>query len=559
MKLNKFFTITLAALAMTACSKDDAPAGNGQSEIVDAISVKIVESGTPATRAESGTEAGKGTENAVYSAFIFAKEVSPEHPGAMVGDWTVKQITGNAGAAIPSGNSNAADGNVKGSSLANMCTFNNVRQGDNIYVIANDPTLTIEQAETDLAHKGEASEAAIKSYIANVTKEYLNSLTIKADEKTAPSKSFIMAGMTTIPTSPNLSITGNKVTVPVSLERELAKVKFAAAVTADVANEAAGKVKIETAAGKEDGIIVVRIPRKVSFFTQMDRDWYFPSLANNENKDWDVTNWKNPFHGDTQDGSGADAVAGSRFNDKPFNDLANEYRMTWQLKNDKLSDGATLMTFKDGASADNPIQGNNTMVAPIFYTTPNYANTAGCATVICTQATIAKDIMINDLTGNKPLQSLYDKLLVIDNAAIKALNATWSTPDNINKFVTYVKDAKNAANVKSALNDIYSLNKDNTEIEARYKSVTAALPTAASATELRFKAGDKVYYRADVSDYVDGASLKVTKRNTYYETRATITSVGAKSIEKAINSDDLQMQIEVSVKPWTHVINDIDM
>lgn len=555
MKMNKFFTITMAALAMTACSKDDTPAGSEQSEIVDAISVKIVKSGTANTRVESGTEPGEGTENAIYSAFIFARETNPTHPGAMVGDWTVKQISGNAGAAIPSGNTTGAGGNVNGSSLANMCTFNNVRQGDNIYVIANDPTLTIEQAEVDLAHKGEASEAAIKSYIANVTKSYLNSLTKKV--KGASTKQFIMAGVTTIPTSPNLSITDGKVTVPVALDRELAKVKFAVAVTADAVNEAAGKVKIETAAGKEDGIIVVRIPRKVSFFTQMDRDWYFPAQASDANKDWNAT-WKSPFHGDSQSAAGNNAAAGARFNEKSYNDLANEYRMTWQLENGKLTDAGALMTFQEGANADNPIQGNSTMVAPVFYTTPNYANTAGCATVICTQATIAKDIMINDLTENKPLQSLFDKLSVID-AAVAALNQTWSTYTNIDAFTTYVKAAGNAANVKSALNQIYSLNDVQAEIDARYASVVAAMPGAASATELRFKAGDKVYYRADVADYVDGASLKVTKRNTYYETRATITSVGASSIEEAINSDDLKMQIEVTVKPWTHIINDINL
>lgn len=46
-----------------------------------------------------------------------------------------------------------------------------------------------------------------------------------------------------------------------------------------------------------DGIVVVRIPRRVSPFTAQARDWYFPQSADATAKDWDVEGWLKAFAG----------------------------------------------------------------------------------------------------------------------------------------------------------------------------------------------------------------------------------------------------------------------
>ena len=61
-----------------------------------------------------------------------------------------------------------------------MCTFNGVRQGDSVYVVVNDPQMTLATAQT-LAHQGDKSEAAIRAYISNLSKSYLNELTVTRD------------------------------------------------------------------------------------------------------------------------------------------------------------------------------------------------------------------------------------------------------------------------------------------------------------------------------------------------------------------------------------------
>ena len=88
-----------------------------------------------------------------------------------------------------------------------------------------------------------------------------------------------------------------------------------------------------------------------------------------------------------------------------------------------------------------------------------------------------------------------------------------------------------------------------------------ATADAATIAHLAYYAGKKVYYRADIANYSDDntISLKNTERNTYYKIRATITSLGASSIEDAINSDGIGMQVEVTVNPWNVVFNDIHM
>ncbi len=80
------------------------------------------------------------------------------------------------------------------------------------------------------------------------------------------------------------------------LDREMAKVFFQASVTKDPQYEAAGKIKFEN----EDGIIVARVARKVSPFTTQEMEWYFPSPADNNDKDWNVATWLTAFDGDGQ-------------------------------------------------------------------------------------------------------------------------------------------------------------------------------------------------------------------------------------------------------------------
>lgn len=571
MKMNKFFFFALAALSLTACSKDDA-SGNeddGQKDVLKSISVSFVDSNTGSkTRGDyDGMAAGEGTENAVYYAFVFARELSPTHPGALIGDWTVKQV-GEITNTTPL---NKADGSA--GSLTNMCTFDNVRQGENVYVIANDPNMTLEYAE-QLSRRGPDSESYIKGYISELNKLYLNSL-VKA-VGTAPDGKFVMAGKATIRTNAvddNQDADNRSVAVEVGLDRELAKVAFSATVTATPSDEAAGKVYI----GKDDGIVVVRIPRKVSYFTQMDRDWYFPAkLTSGEAlyKDWGMqstttaaTEWTNVFKGEaqkfsdpTQTGSDAGTAASSCFNDHVYNEAAKEYRLTWKLDATNLTTG--LITY--GKNATNPPASgeldnlNYTLEAPIFYATPNYSNDAASSTVVCTQATIKKDLLINDLLNNQPYQALFD--LLQDKTALAA-DVSWTTTSNISTFFTYLENAANAGDIKSAIGKVYSLTTD-ADITTRYNAVVAKVGTDKNTTLanfVRFEKDQKVYYRADVARYTGGASQKVTERNTYYQVKGTITSIGAESIEDAITTTLVGMTVQVVVKKWAVVISEVNM
>lgn len=577
MKMNKFFFFALAALSLTACSKDDA-SGNeedGRKDVVKSISVSFVDSNTGSnTRGDyDGMAAGEGTENAVYYAFVFARELSPSHPGALIGDWTVKQV-GEITNTTPL---NKADGSA--GSLTNMCTFDNVRQGENVYVIANDPNMTLEYAE-QLSRRGPDSESYIKGYISELNKLYLNSL-VKA-VGTAPTGKFVMAGKATIRTNAvddNQDPDNRNVAVEVGLDRELAKVAFTATVTATTSDEAAGKVYI----GQDDGIVVVRIPRKVSYFTQMDRDWYFPAkLTSGEAlyKDWGMqsttlaaTNWDKVFKGDTQKfsdpttaGSNAGTAASSCFNDHVYNEAAKEYRLTWQLDASNLTTG--LITYGKGVQTP-PTSGelpnkNYTMEAPIFYATPNYSNDAASSTVICTQATIKKDLLINDLLNNQPYQALYDQLGAKSGLVDGDQMWTSSSNANVTAFFTYLAKEESKADVKSALGKIYSLT-NSTDIDTRYTAVIAQVGKdnpnsgATPANYVRFKKDEKVYYRADVARYTGGVSQKVTERNTYYQVKGTITSIGAETIEDAITTTLVGMTVQVVVKKWAVVISEVNM
>lgn len=575
MKMNKFFFFALAALSLTACSKDDDASGNednGQKDVLKSISVSFVDSNTGSkTRGDyDGMAAGEGSENNVYYAFVFARELSPTHPGALIGDWTVKQV-GDISNTTPL---NKADGSA--GSLTNMCTFDNVRQGENVYVIANDPNMTLEYAE-QLSRKGPDSESYIKGYISELSKLYLNGL-VKAvgTDLTGDTRKFVMAGKATIRTNAvddNKDTDNRSVAVEVGLDRELAKVAFSATVTANASDEAAGKVYINN----DDGIVVVRIPRKVSYFTQMDRDWYFPAkLTSGEMlyKDWGMqsttlaaTNWDNVFKGNaqkfsdpTQAGSNAGATNSDCFNDHVYNEAAKEYRLTWKLDATNLTTG--LITYGKGVQTP-PTSGeisnlNYTMEAPIFYATPNYSDDAASSTVVCTQATIKKDLLINDLLSNRPYQALFD---LLQDKTTLAADVSWSTTSNITVFFTYLENTANEADIKSAIGKIYSLTTD-ADITTRYNAVKTQVGADKNATLadfVRFEKDDKVYYRADVARYVGGASQKVTERNTYYQVKGTITSIGAESIEDAITTTLVGMTVQVVVKKWAVVISEVNM
>lgn len=72
---------------------------------------------------------------------------------------------------------------------------------------------------------------------------------------------------------------------------------------------------------------------------------------------------------------------------------------------------------------------------------------------------------------------------------------------------------------------------------------------------------DKYCESSIFANYSDDetTSMKITERNTFYHITGTITTLGAKSIEDAINSDNIDMLVQVVVKPWKYVVNNINM
>lgn len=548
MKLNKLFTFTLAALAMAACSNDDEPGidkGGQKGELIDAISIAFTSSSAPATRADKGEIEGVGTENNVYVAYLFAKENDPQHEGAKVGDWTVKRVAGDANtedkdvaAAIGEGDV-ATPGTKK-----NMCTFNGVRQGDSVYVVVNDPQMTLATAQT-LAHQGDKSEAAIRAYISNLSKSYLNELTVTKDG--TQDKKYIMAGVSAIPTNPNIP-NGSTVKVSIPLNRELAKVFFNASVTTNPVYEAYGKMAIKDTEWKPDGttedpdgIVVVRIPRRVSPFTAQARDWYFPQSADATAKDWNVEDWLKAFAGEKESVPGtAEASGAPALNKGEYNADAKEYRLTWVVGEKELADGiapaaASMVYVKSGK-----------LYSPYFYVTPNYADNAGCATVVVTQATY---IGVNTLLEPTITEEMLDKAL--QNDAFKTATST----DGTTKYDKLAADFWNTDKNVEAL--VAFLETD----EAYKLALRGETDPAKKKAAITIQKNDKRYYRADVANYSDDetTSMKITERNTFYHITGTITTLGAKSIEDAINSDNIDMLVQVVVKPWKYVVNNINM
>lgn len=511
----------MAAMAFTACSNDDEPSvggGNGttQGELIEAITVAFTNPTN--TYAYKDPVDGVGSENGIYTAYIFAKEANPTHDGALQGDWTVKEVKGaNENTPIAEG-----DGSTSGT-RKNMATFAGVRQGDNVYVIANDASLTLPLAE-GIAHRGDESEEAIKSYVASLNKNYLSSLTVKDDN--AQTGKFIMAGKATIPTNPTTP-NGTTVKVPVALDRELAKVTFSATVSSDPADEAYGNIQLE----EGDGLIVVRVPRKVSFFADQVRDWYFPLAPTSADKDWSFNDagedqWLVAFNGDKE--SAPATSAADFFNATPLSKDGKEYRFTWATSSSPATD---LLKSSDLGS------GSAKITSPFFYVTPNYAAHTGCATVIVTQATVV-NTMLKDVVTAEMLEEALQDATFTGTGGINAneiTKTTWNTDANITALRTF--------------------------LSGKYPSIFTAADYPDNDSLIYMKKGDKAYYRADVANYeADNATSKlVTERNTFYQIQGTITTMGAKSIEDAINSDNISMMVQVTVNPWQVVVNRVNM
>ena len=356
-----------------------------------------------------------------------------------------------------------------------------------------------------------------------------------------------MAGVSAIPTNPNIP-NGSTVKVSIPLNRELAKVFFNASVTTNPVYEAYGKMAIKdgvwenpTGTKDPDGIVVVRIPRRVSPFTAQARDWYFPQSADATAKDWNVEDWLKAFAGEKESVPGTVEASGTpALNKGEYNADAKEYRLTWVVGEKALADGDTP------ADASMVYVKSDKLYSPYFYVTPNYADNAGCATVVVTQATyIGANTLLEPTITEQMLKEALDDSDFKDATSVPAgttydkLAADfWNTGANVTALVAFLE--KNAT-YKLAL-------RGETEQDKKEAAIT-------------IKPNDKRYYRADVANYSDDetTSMKITERNTFYHITGTITTLGAKSIEDAINSDNIDMLVQVVVKPWKYVVNNINM
>lgn len=421
MKTRHLFTFALAAFALSfaGCSDDDdvrnansEPKPGEKGALVESITIDFGDaSQISKTRAYGADQAGEGTEGMIYEAFIFAKEANPKHDRSQTGDWTVIRITRNANGLVQEVGGinpeavakadlelavNAGSEKEKEWLVKNVAQFNGVRQGDYVYVIANDPNLNLSQA-TALAHQGDQSEETIKAYTASISKEYLNKLTYypetgkKEDNNIEPNGRFVMAGREVIPVSPTIPSNGN-IDITVGLDRELSKVNFTALVTTDPDDAACGKVEFQ----KGDGIVVARIARKASMFTDQTGDWYVPATTCVE--DWPINDHSlkgelySAFCDATFDGSKVfdgesakpitdwikDTTIPASFNTTNPASNITEYRYSWKVNKEPGTKEKPI--YIDSKTAGK-------LVSPMFYVTPNYSNNTNSVTVICTQAT----------------------------------------------------------------------------------------------------------------------------------------------------------------------------
>lgn len=413
MKVYKLFTLALAALAFAACSDDEVinPQNQGLNEDenwqadVEGLTINFATLATgPNTRAYSGETESKGTEAFIYDAYVFAKEANPKHDNGLTGDWTVIKCKVNDDGVVEGESKvNNPDKTV---TLKNVATFHGVRQGDYVYVIANDPNMTLDIAE-GLAHQGQSSEKNIKAYTSMLSKEYLGGLAF-GKTQLEPTGKFVMAGLAQIPVAPTLPSNGT-VEVEVGLDRELSKVNFKANTSSTPSDEAYQVVEFQ----EGDGITVLRIAPTTSMFTERDADFYVPSPSCVEN--WPINDHSfadnlgfSKFCDQTIPGSvmfdggaATDLVWNSVTIPANFNTTnpaggIEEYRFSWVLPAATAPADATG-TIVYGSKTGNMLYGSNKVInAPVFYTSPNYSKNTNAVTAICTQATyIGRDVFQN--------------------------------------------------------------------------------------------------------------------------------------------------------------------
>lgn len=423
MKVYKLFTLALAALAFAACSDDDVtnPQEQGINEDenwqadIEGMTINFATLARPNTRAYSGTTASQGTEAVIYDAYVFAKEANPKHDRGLTGDWTVIKCQVNA------------DGIVEGvdqvknpdgtTTLKTVATFHGVRQGDYVYVIANDPNMTLDIAE-GIAHKGQNSESNIKAYTSMLSKEYLGGLAF-GKTQTTPKGKFVMAGLAQIPVAPTLPSNGT-IELEVGLDRELSKVDFKANTSSTPSDEAYQVVEFK----EGDGITVLRIAKNTSMFTERDADFYVPSPTV---ENWPVNDHNGLYSDQTIPGSkmfdGGSATDITNWNGLTipanFNTTnpagsIEEYRYSWVLP---AANGPVdaLGKIEYGKQETSMLYGSNKSInAPIFYTSPNYSKNTNAVTAVCTQATyIGKDVF-----QNSGLNAAVDAALACTTAKI---------------------------------------------------------------------------------------------------------------------------------------------
>lgn len=550
MRKCKYLAMALATMAFAACSNNDddyKENGEQKGELLNAMSISF---GAPVKgRAITGSTGGEGTENNIYEAFVFAKEEKPSHVRPLEGDWTVIRVTANPtydemGRNVdvtPKANMAAIknDGSASQWLVKNVATFHGVRQSDYVYVIANDPELTLDKAEA-LCHQGPNSEKKIQDYVAALNKEYINGLCYSPEKDNAanpsgkelPSGKIIMAGKEQIPVSPTIPSNGTA-TVVVPLDREVAKISYRAIVTTSPTDAAFGNVEFKAG----DGIVVVRTARSVSPFTQREADFYIPATNF-------LTNWPSAQL-NVMDGTKSIAPAATAFNATAPASNVSEYRFTWALDNVGLTNNQLPAYL---STASNPM-----MYTPMLYVTPNYSNDANCATVICTQATYIGD-------GSMSSTRLYHAELFWDDYKGDAAfggesnfkNVKW-TVAGLEAFRKYMVTASNKTIIMKKL---------TMATDDEYNALVATYPVAevtAVNDMYEIQKGMKLFYRCDVSDYENNVSKRITERNMYYQTTATITSLGALTIEDAIKSDENTLHVNVVVKDWTLSMNNVNI
>lgn len=651
MRTKNFLALAVTAMALTfaGCSNDKditevGPNGEPLGELVDAISISFGgQTGGSSTRVMDGSEVdADGTEANIYEAFVFAKEMTPSHDRPLEGDWTVIRVTNpeNANYGVLDDYGRNMDKTpradmkpiVKNTAqvVENAATFKGVRQGDFVYVIANDPTMTLEKAEI-LCHKGPGSETSIKEYTANLDKSYVGGLTYVT---ASPVGQFIMAGKQQIQTNPTVPSNG-ALKVKVGLDRELAKVNFKAQISDKVdIDEAAGRIAFK----EGDGVVVARIARNTSMFMSQTRDFYVPADGCNEN--WPInahtkdaeTGVFSLYCDNTAEGSEvfdgesdaniaawptlnpADAtksvLIGAEFNKTPAAEGIDEYRYSWKLK-------------ADAKKADYIYMSAGVMIAPMFYTTPNYSAHTNSVTVIATQASYIGETRFKDWLQKYVNIAMAEKGQTIEvqpavigtgtavapqYAAISIANPIaglntddlWKTKDfyktedaDLNNLYAAallqyrIATRTKHANVETdgvtfdypdatetptdvlltgATGSFKVGNKTEADATAALMAQTAAGGIARKdALKLDTTFGyikdvTKVYYRADVADYDEkNVSTRKTERNVYYQTVGTITSLGATSLHEAIYSESNSMTVDVTVNKWKLSVNQVPM